>query len=193
MAVLTVLRLLAAIAALATEGAPAPADAPRTFSVTAGSTIAYHLNHPFHAVDGRSSGVEGRVRLLPDGGVQLVVRARVDSFDSGNSNRDAHMMEVTEAARFPFVTVKAAAAGVRVEGAPTVLEVPLRGVLEFHGVSREVAVVAKVRFASPETAEAEATFPISLTDHGVKRPSLVFVQVEDRIQLTAHLSLALER
>jgi polyisoprenoid-binding protein YceI len=189
---MALLRLLAAIAALVADGAPAPADAPRTFSATRGSTIAYHLNHPFHAVDGRSSGVEGRVRLLPDGGVQVVVRARVDSFDSGNSNRDAHMMEVTEAARFPFVTFKGVAAGVRVEGVPTELELPLRGTLEFHGVSREVAVVAKVRFPSPDRAEAEATFPISLGEHGVKRPSLVFVQVEDRIQITAHLSLALE-
>jgi hypothetical protein len=97
---------------------------------------------------------------------------------------------VTEAARLPYVQLKAVADGVRVERYPAELEVPLRGVLEFHGVTREVGVTARVHLASPGRAAVEATFPVSLTGHAVERPSLLFVKVDDRIEITASLSLA---
>jgi len=170
--------------------AQAPADAPRAFGVSEGSTVSYRLVHKFHEVEGVTRAVEGKARWLPDGTVQVMVRARVDSFDSGNANRDAHMKEVTEAARLPYVQLKAVAEGVRVERYPAELEVPLRGVLEFHGVTREVEVTARVHLASPDRGVVEATFPVSLTDHAVERPSLIFVKVDDRIEITARLTLA---
>lgn len=170
----------------------AQAVAPRSFAVTEGATITYRLRHPFHAVVGVSRAVEGRARWLPDGTVQVMVRARVDSFDSGNANRDAHALEVTEGARIPFVVLKAAATGLRVDAFPADVEVPLRGTLELHGVAAEVAVTARVHFASPERADAVATFPVSLTAHGVERPSLLFLRVDDRLQIEARLPLVLE-
>ena len=180
-----------ALAVAADAGAPAPA-APRTFTVADGSILTYRLVHKLHAVEGISRSVEGKVRWLQDGTVQVMIRARVDSFDSGNSNRDAHMKEVTEAQRLPFVSVKAVAEGLRVERFPAELEVPLRGVLVFHGVTRELAIAAHVRFPSPERAEVEASFPVSLTAHGVERPSLLFVKVDDRLELGARLTLTLD-
>ena len=48
-------------------------------------------------------------------------RAPLDSFDSGNSNRDEHMKEAVEAARYPLVELKAATSPTRemtVEGKP---------------------------------------------------------------------------
>jgi hypothetical protein len=175
--------------------APVAGDAagPRTFAVADGSTLSYRLVHKFHAVDGISKAVEGKARWLPDGTVQVMVRARVDSFDSGNSNRDAQMKEVTEADRLPYVLLKAVAEGLRAERYPADVRVPLRGVLEFHGVAREVAVTATVHFAAPDRAEVSASFPVSLTAHGVERPSLLFVKVDDRIEIRARLSLALEK
>lgn len=182
--------LLAAAAAAAAAAAPAPpADAARIWAVAPGSTITYRLVHKFHAVEGVSRSVEGRARLGADGALQAAVRARVDSFDSGNSNRDVHMMEVTEAARLPFVVLKAVAAGIRAEPSPDGVDVPLRAALEFHGVTRELSVTARVRFTSPDRAEVRATFPVSLTEHGVERPALLFVKVDDRIEIEARLVL----
>lgn len=170
----------------------APGDAPRTFAVAPGSTLAYHLKHPFHGVDGVSRAAEGKARMLPDGTVQVMVRARVDSFDSGNSNRDAHMKEVTEAARLPWVVLKAVAEGLSAERYPVDRDLPLRGALEFHGVTRELALTAHLHLPSPDRAEVTAEFPVSLTEHGVERPSLLFVKVDDRIELRARIALALE-
>jgi len=159
MPALPLLLLLAVASTAAGDAAAPPAVEPRSFAVADGSTLSYRLFSAFHEVVGSSKAVEGRARWLPDGTVQVMVRARVDSFDSGNSNRDAHMKEVTEAARLPYVTLKAVAEGLRVERYPADLALPLRGVLQFHGV---------------------------------ERPSLLFVKVGDRIDISARLSLTIE-
>ncbi len=186
--------------ALILAGAPAlqaarATDAPRTYAITSGSTLSYRLVHKFHHVKGISRSVEGRARVLPDGTVQAMVRARVDSFDSGNGNRDADMKGATDAARFPYVILKAVGASPSLAQratAGTPLELVLRGELTFHGVTRPLEFPVKVSFGAGGRATAEATFPVSLEAHGVKRPSLLFVKVEDRIDVDASLALAEE-
>lgn len=181
---------LALLLAAAPGGGAAPIAG--TWTVAEGSTVTYHLVHKFHAVEGVARAVEGKARLTPDGGLQFAVRARVAAFDSGNSNRDAHMLEVTEAARFPSVTARGAAEGLRLDTVPATVELPLTATLDLHGVASQLAVTARVRFESPGRAEVEATFPVSLTAHGVERPSLLFVKVEDRIEIVAKLVLVRE-
>jgi len=177
---------LAALLPIALSQAPAAA---RTFAVAPGSTVSFRLVHALHAVEGACGAVEGRARLLPDGGVQVAVRARVDSFDSGNGNRDAHMREVTEAARFPFVSLKAVASSPAPADGPPEPTVVLDAELTFHGVVRRIAIPVKVRFDSASRATVEASFPVSLEAHGVERPSLLFMKVEDRIEIAARLLL----
>ncbi|HSN92613.1 MAG TPA: YceI family protein [Anaeromyxobacteraceae bacterium] len=183
--------LAAAVALLPLALSQGPA-APLTFAVAPGSTLSYRIVHRLHAVDGVSKALEGRARLLPDGGVQVAVRARVDSFDSGNANRDAHMLEATEAGRIPYVAFKGVGAGVEVRSYPAVVEVPLQGVLDFHGRQEAVEVTARVRFESASRATVEASLPVSLDAHGVERPSLLFVKVDDRVVVKASLVLAAE-
>lgn len=185
---------LASLAPLAAALSLAAGDVPRTFAVMPGSTLSYRLVHKLHEVTGVSKAVEGKARVLPDGGVQVVVRAGVDSFDSGNGNRDAHMREVTEAARYPLVQVKAVGAGVAAPASyPAAIELVLRGELTFHGRSRPLEVPAKVQFLSADRVTVEASFPVSLEAYGVERPSLLFVKVNDRIDLAAKLTLEAER
>jgi len=179
-----------ALLALAMSGAP---EAGRTFAVAPGSVVGYRIVHKLHAVDGVSRAVEGRARILPDGGVQAVVRARVDSFDSGNGNRDAHVREVTEAARYPFVTLKLAGRLPEPAPGPEAVEVLLRGALTFHGRTRAVEVPARVRFETPDLATVEGTLAVSLDAFEVERPSLLFVKVEDRLDVHATLALEAER
>jgi len=178
--------------ALAPGGGAEPAT-PRTFSVAPGSALSYRLVHKLHSVDGESKAVEGRARILPDGTVQAMVRARVDSFDSGNGNRDAHMREATEAGRHPFVTLKAIGGAAEADSYPATVDVLLRGELEFHGRTRPVEVPVKVRWESPDRAAVDGEFAVSLEAHEVERPSLLFVKVDDRLVVRASLVLEIER
>lgn len=90
-----------AFAQTAAAPAPAPAAVPAGTNLTVStkdSSITYRLIHKLHKFDGVSKAVEGRARILPDGKTQVAIRAKVDSFDSGNANRDSHMKETVEAA-----------------------------------------------------------------------------------------------
>jgi polyisoprenoid-binding protein YceI len=182
--------VLAALAALALLLPLAAPEGPVDLSVRPGSTLSFTLVHRFHEVTGVSRAVEGKARLLPGGAVQVMVRVRVDSFDSGNGNRDAHMLEATEAARFPFVTLKAVGALPAPAAYPATAEVTLRGELTFHGVTKPVEVPVKVELAAPDRATAAGKLTISLDGYGVERPSLLFVKVDDALVVTASLVLA---
>src|SRR5919204_4999619 len=74
-------------------------------------TLTYVVVHKLHEVVGTSRQVEGRALVEDDGSTKVQVRAKVASFDSGNSNRDAHMREATHEAAHPYATVKGTLAG----------------------------------------------------------------------------------
>lgn len=174
-------------------GLPALADEARTYAIKDGSAVTYKLVHKLHEVEGKAKPSEGKARLLPDGTLQVVVRAKVEDFDSGNGNRDAHMKEATEAAKFPLIEFKGVATGVKLpEKFPAEVPVTVSGKLTFHGVTKPAEVPLKARFASAKDVTAEGTFTISLEGYGIERPSLMMVKVDDALALELKLALAQE-
>jgi polyisoprenoid-binding protein YceI len=176
--------LLLSAPALAQEGA-------HLYSVKAGdSALTYRLKHKLHVVEGTAHPTEGKARLLPDGTLQVAVRANVADFDSGNSNRDAHMKEATEAAKFPTVELKGLATGVKVPATfPAEQTVTLKGQLTFHGVKQAVELPLKVTFTSAKDVSAVGTFQVSLEAFKVERPSLLMVKVDDALDLETKFQL----
>jgi len=185
--------LIAALLALAFPPA-APAEeappAPLVLTVRAPSSVSYHLDHTLHEVIGVSRKVEGSARLPSPGAVEVEVRARVDGFDSGNTSRDATMLEVTAAGRFPEVRLTATGRFAPPAAYPATVEVTLTGSLDFHGLTRPVAIPAHVSFLGPATASVTATFAISLKEFEVVPPSLLFMSIKDKAVITAALTLS---
>jgi hypothetical protein len=68
-------------------------------------TISYHVSHPLHQVDGVSHADRGK-GIRHEGQCDFVIAVTVKSFDSGDGNRDIHMLQVTRGAQFPMVTVR---------------------------------------------------------------------------------------
>jgi len=118
-----------------------------------------------------------------------MVRIPVQSFDSGDANRDSHMLETLEAGRFPYVVFKGVGtlAGATPGGKP--VELKLRGELEFHGVKRAVEVPVTVELGKDGSARVRGTLTVSLDAHGVERPSLLFVKLEDACTIAIDLRL----
>ena len=172
---------------LAQEGG----SAPRTYSVrSADSSLTYRLKHKLHVVEGTARPTEGKARLLPDGTLQVAVRANVADFDSGNSNRDSHMKEVTEATKYPTVEFKGVATGVKVPTSfPAKQEVTLKGQLTFHGVKQSIEVPLQVLFNTATDVSAEGKFQISLESYKVERPSLLMVKVDDALAMETKFQL----
>jgi polyisoprenoid-binding protein YceI len=181
--------LFLSTSALAQEAAPAAA--PRMYSVkSADSSLTYRLKHKLHVVEGKARPTEGKARLMPDGTLQVAVRANVADFDSGNSNRDAHMKEATEEPKVPTIEFKGTASGVKVPTTfPAEQTVALKGQLTFHGVKQPVEVPLTVVFTSAKDVTATGNFQISLDAFKVERPSLLMVKVDDALDLETKFQL----
>src|SRR6201988_4725918 len=69
------------------------------------STVAYHVSHPLHQTEGVSHEARGK-GVCHAGECDFLIAVPVKSFDSGDSNRDLHMLQVTRGGEFPMVIVR---------------------------------------------------------------------------------------
>src|ERR1700758_2030703 len=67
------------------------------------STLTYHVSHPLHQSEGVSHAAKGK-GVCHAGQCEFLIAVPVKSFDSGDSNRDLHTLQVTRGAEFPLVT-----------------------------------------------------------------------------------------
>jgi polyisoprenoid-binding protein YceI len=171
--------------------------AGRTFTVEpAKSTVRYHIVHKLHRVTGASSTIEGKGVLRPDGTVLAMVRVPMASFDSGERNRDADMREAVDARQHPFVVFKGTT---RLDGdvlptaQPTTVQAKMDGEIELHGVKKPVVVPLTIELSPDGTVRARGSFEVSLDAFGIKRPSLLFVKIEDACKIDLDLALREEK
>src|SRR5665811_2155081 len=68
-------------------------------------TLTYHVSHPLHQSEGVSHAARGK-GVCHAGQCDFLIAVPVKSFDSGDSNRDIHMLQVTRGAEFPMITVR---------------------------------------------------------------------------------------
>src|SRR4249920_3379395 len=69
------------------------------------STLTYHISHPLHQSEGVSHAAKGK-GVCHGGQCDFLIAAPVKSFDSGDSNRDLHMLQAVRGAQFPLITVR---------------------------------------------------------------------------------------
>ena len=143
------------------------------------SKLIYYLSHPLHEVEATSKDVVYRLDVDPANRLIKSVSASVDvtTFDSGNSNRDSHAMEVIDALTYPEATF--ASASISQSGD----SVKVTGKLTFHGITKEIVIPAALKW-SPNRLDVHGDFDISLTAFQIERPSLLMIPVSDRLQFT---------
>jgi polyisoprenoid-binding protein YceI len=182
--------MLALVAALALAAGPSPGH---TFAVEFGaSSLTYRVVHKLHEVEGRSTRVEGKAIVQPDGRVLTMLRVPVATFDSGDGNRDAHMQEVAEPGKFPFAVVKGVVglpAGALDVARPASLAATLTGELDFHGVKAPITVPLQLSLEPDGAVRVKGELTVSLDAHGVERPALLFVKVDDACKIALDLVL----
>ncbi len=144
-----------------------------------GTSITYHLVHPLHKIDGVSKDVDCSAEIDPSARAISSVTVDVDvtTFDSDNSNRDSHAMEVVDAIDFPEVTF----ASSRIEQRGDSLFAT--GKLTFHGLTRDVTIAAKPEWAASQLV-VNGAFDILLSDYKIERPSLLMIPVENTLRFT---------
>jgi polyisoprenoid-binding protein YceI len=143
------------------------------------SSVSYRLVHPLHTIDATSKDVVYQIELDPTKQEIKAVSAQVDvtTFDSGNSNRDSHAMEVIDALTFPDVTFSSTSIAQRGDS------LSIAGKLTFHGVTKDIVATAVSKW-SPNRLEVRGSFDLSLTAFNIERPSLLMIPVEDTLRFS---------
>ncbi len=138
------------------------------------STITYEMKHPMHDWEAVCKDVNAIVvyNKTTKGIEQVAVSLKVQSFDSGNPNRDSHALEVLEALKYPKVTF----ASTKIKAVAEMLTV--EGNLTFHGITKAVTIVA-TREDFVNKLVFDGKFDVSLTDYKVERPSLFGMKTDD--------------
>ncbi len=142
------------------------------------STITYSMNHLLHAWDGTSSDLNGAVQLKADGSIEKVaIVTKVSAFDSKSSNRDAHLLEVVEALKFPNISFYSTAITAAKDGS-----LDVKGVLQFHGVNKETSFKATSKSVNGAT-QVTGNFIFLLEDFKIERPSFMLKPVDNEVKV----------
>ena len=141
------------------------------------SEVTYTVSHPLKTSIGKSTKARGKVRCGAT--CDFLIAVPVVSFDSGDSNRDLHMLETTKGAAFPLITVR----GSFKAGA---LASPLK--VDFHiEFGGQKAIVSGVELALSGTnslLQAKGTLKLKLSQFGITKPSLLGMAIDDEVPIT---------
>ena len=141
------------------------------------SALTYVLVHPMHTVKGVNRDLDCTVDLSSDTvSSQIRVAADVLKFDSGNSNRDSHAMEVVGYRKYPKVSFASTSVKPGRDG------YDVAGDLTFHGQTRPVNFHVTPKL-TPGRIEISGQFAVKLSEFGVERPSLMLVPVKDELTI----------
>jgi hypothetical protein len=140
------------------------------------STLSYHMSHPMHQVDGVSHAARGK-GFCHAGVCNFLIAAPVKSFDSGDSNRDEHMLQVTRGADYPLVTVRFSLPQSALNS-PT-LDCDLD--VQFAGHTAHYAHVPFQQTIQGGDHHITGTVPSTLTDFKIPAPSFLTIPIKNEI------------
>jgi hypothetical protein len=146
-------------------------------------TLTYHVSHPLHQFDGVSHTAKGK-GFCHDGECNFLIAAPVKSFDSGDSNRDLHMLQVTRGAQYPLVTVRTRLP----ESAVTSAAINLDLEVQFAGQTCEYKQISFQRVVQNGETRITGTIPAKLTDFKIDPPTLLTVPIKNDIPVRIDLT-----
>jgi hypothetical protein len=140
------------------------------------STLSYHMSHPMHQVDGVSHAAKGK-GTCHDGQCDFLIAAPVNSFDSGDSNRDLHMVQVTRGAQFPMVIVRTRLP----EATPPSGTIYADLEVQFAGQTVHYNHVAFQKTTNGKDVTITGTVPATCTDFKIDPPSFLTIPIKNEI------------
>ena len=140
------------------------------------STLAYHMSHKIHEVDGVSHDARGK-GVCHGGLCDFLIAAPVKSFDSGDSNRDLHMLQVTRGAQFPVVSVRLRLPEAALDS-PT-LDCDLD--VQFAGNTAHYSHITFHQAVEGNSHRITGVVPSTLTDFKIDPPSFFTVPIKNEI------------
>jgi hypothetical protein len=140
------------------------------------STLTYHVSHPLHQTEGASHAARGK-GVCHAGQCDFLIAVPVKSFDSGDSNRDLHMVQVTRGAQFPMVIVRTRLP----EAAPASAAIHADLEIEFAGQTAQYKQVLFQVVTKGNETRISGTIPSTLSDFKIDPPTLLTVPIKNEM------------
>jgi hypothetical protein len=162
---------------------PTLAVAADTQWVLQQGTLTYHVSHPLHQTEGVSHEARGK-GICHAGQCDFLIAVPVKSFDSGDSNRDLHMIQVTRGAQFPMVTVRTKLP--ESASASTTIQADLE--VQFAGQTAQYKQVSFQLVTQGNQIRITGTIPATLTDFKIEPPTLLTLPVKNEMPVRVDLT-----
>lgn len=147
------------------------------------STLVYHVSHPLHETEGRSHAARGK-GVCHEGQCEFLIAVPVKSFDSGDSNRDLHMIQVTRGAEFPMITVRTRLP----ESMSTSPTIKADLEIQFAGQTAHYTQIPLEVTTQGSDKHVTGTIPATLTDFKIDPPSLLTMPVKNEIPIRVDMT-----
>ena len=147
------------------------------------STLTYHVSHPLHQTDGVSRTAKGK-GVCHAGQCEFLIAVPVKSFDSGDSNRDLHTIQVTRGAEFPLVTVRTRLP----ESAAAAQTIDADLEIQFAGQTVHYKQVSFKLEKEGAEVHITGTIPATLSDFKIDPPSLLTMPVKNEIPVRVDMT-----
>ena len=146
------------------------------------STLTYHVSHPLHEIAGVSHAARGK-GICESGQCDFLIAVPVKTFDSGDSNRDLHMLQVTRGAEFPMVTVRTQFPEAELKTGTLTAELQV----QFAGQTVHYKVLLQLAISGKE-ARISGTIPATLTDFKIQPPTLLTIPIKNDIPVDVEMT-----
>ncbi|WP_445735919.1 YceI family protein [Mariniflexile sp.] len=152
----------------------------QNYVVNTGSA-SFKAKMPLNSYIGKSDDLQGTIDFK-DGTMTFSVP--VKSIKTDNEKRDGHMYELVKAEKNPNVVFD----GKLIddfnfeEKATQTLNV--KGDFTLAGVTREITIPIELKLVSEGTIQLKASWSLLITDYNLERPSIMFIKVNDKHDLT---------
>jgi hypothetical protein len=147
------------------------------------STLTYHVSHPLHQTDGVSHAARGK-GVCHAGQCDFLIAVPVKSFDSGDSNRNLHMLQVTRGGEFPMVTVRTSLPEDASESATIHADLEV----QFAGQTAKYKQVPFEQVKEGNETKISGTIPATLSDFKIDPPSLLALPVKNEIPVRVEMT-----
>jgi hypothetical protein len=147
------------------------------------STLTYHMSHPIHQLDATSTEARGK-GSCSSGKCDFLIAAPVKSFNSGDSNRDLHMVEAVRGAEYPMVVVRTTLSN----------PIPADGTMyadlevQFAGQTAHYTHVPFQKTTHGKQVQITGTVPSTCSDFKIERPSFLTVPIKNEIPVRVDMT-----
>ena len=138
--------------------------------------IVYYGVHALHKWEGSTTKTTGTLSYdKKKKTYSCNITVPLNTFSSGNDNRDSNMLTYCNAITYPDIKFKSKIINVNMES------IDIEGIIEFAGKKRNLKTVAHLIDLNENEFSIKGEFEILLSDFNIPRPSLMFIKMEDNI------------